>query len=173
MKTSKTFLSAVIVSMLGLSATLSAPQALAVDKKAYSAFGCVKIFGPGAVFSSGGSIGNQSSAGFVAVQCPAVKDATHIQSGVVQITDQNPTDHVGCMLFMEHRNPSNSAVVFNNSPAKFAPFSGDGTQLLSFGPIATGQDFAQYYYSCRIPAVHNNKASMIHTYQVVEAEPNL
>jgi hypothetical protein len=47
MKTSNSVLSAVVVSVLGLSATLSAPQALASDGKNYPAYMCKQWSGTG------------------------------------------------------------------------------------------------------------------------------
>lgn len=71
MKTSNTVLGAVVVTVLGLSAGIIAPQAVAAQNF-YPGMMCVKTAGLGTLEEFAGSIRNRSSSSGVVVACPVV-----------------------------------------------------------------------------------------------------
>lgn len=169
MKISNSALSAVVVSVLGLAATLNAPQALAVDGKNYPASMCVKWSGTGTTFLSWSSMGNNSSSGWVYLDCPAVKDARNIYSGWVRATDRHYSSDISCGLYSTYRRTSDSAVFYWSPGTKATTGSGNHVQHLSYGG-ASADPYGHYYYSCSIPPTYGGNASQIHTYNVTENE---
>ncbi len=181
MKTSNSVISAAIVSLLGFSATLSAPQAMASDQKVYPASMCNKYAGAGSAVDSYGSLINDSTAGYVYLDCPVVRDhpASDISSGFVQVTDRS-FGSVGCYLAQVYRRTNDSSVVFFANPSTSYNTSGDGSLgpgliTLRFNPPASGIPDGHYYYSCYIPPADDTvdgRVSEIHSYSVTEVGGN-
>lgn len=170
MKTSNSVISAAIVSLLGFSATLSAPQAMASDQKVYPASMCNKYAGAGSAVDGYGSLRNDSTAGYVYLDCPVIRDhpASDISSGFVQVTDRDFNQNAGCYLAQVYRANNNSSVVFYSNGYRYTDGSGEALRVLNFGPPANAVPYGQYYYSCMIPPVYQGQVSEIHLYSVTE-----
>ena len=169
MKTSNSVLSAVVVSVLGLSAALNAPQALAVDDKIYPGYMCKQYAGTGWVQTGYSSIYNGAvlSGQSVFLDCPVIRDTSGtINGGWVQVTDNNDGENIVCRLFTATP-ASDSSMLFFFSEVSTSG-KNPGPQFKSFAsPSSLGAN-AHYFVDCRIPPRQNGGTSLLHTYKVVE-----
>jgi hypothetical protein len=179
MKTSNSILCAVIVFVLGLSAAVSPPQALAAVETVHPATMCVKSAGGANIArASGGTITNSSPTQNLFVQCDVVNDVdlnvagNHpvILGGVISTTDRHPSLGIHCSLFQAVRTFQTSNVIFrfiNN----FTNGAAENLKFLSYGPPdptgITGFR-SNNFFLCFIPPTSNGNTSEIHFYSVEE-----
>lgn len=178
MKASNSVLSAVIVSVLGLSATLNAPHALAYDAKNYAGYMCKQYAGTGWVgdgYSSiyNGANGSVSPTAWVYLDCPVVKNAKDygIEKAWVRAVDRHYNEDIVCTLYSTRRRDSDDALIFNTYGPIATAGSGNNVQTLNFGWVGGYgmPGLGHYYLACAIPPTYQGNpynASAIHTYQI-------
>lgn len=169
MKTSKSVLSGVIVSALGLSATLGAPEALAVDDKLYAGYMCKQYAGTGWVQTGYGSIYNGAvlSGQSVFLDCPVIRDSSgNITGGWVQVTDNNDGEDIVCRLYTATP-AADSSMRFSFTTVNTSG-KNPGPQSKHFLPPSSLSAYAHYFIDCRIPPRQNGGTSLLHTYTVYE-----
>jgi hypothetical protein len=154
----------VVLLVLGIM-VLGAIPVHAVDGKNYPGSLCVPWSGPTPIFGES-AIGNPSTTMALRVDCPAVKDATNIQSGWARVIDNHTTAPVSCTLVCVSRSGTTSSACTRTASSSSNSAS---VQHLSFSSLTcTGcNSLAHYYYSCTIPPTQAG-TSWIRTYQVLE-----
>jgi hypothetical protein len=137
----------------------------AVDGKNYPGSNCVRVSGATPIYGES-AIGNPSTTTGLSVDCPAVKDATNIQSGWVRVIDNHTTQVVSCTLVCVSRSGTTTSSCVRQD---FSTGSSASVQELSFGSLTClgCNNRAHYYYSCYIPPTQAG-TSWIRTYQVLE-----
>jgi hypothetical protein len=171
MKPSVSVLCAVMVSVVGLAATLRAPHAFAIDFKVYPGTTCVKLAGGANITRDMGSIENRSPTAFLFIDCNVVNDVyLHITQGWIQTTDRHPSEDIGCNLVQVMRRYQDSAVVFWINGQHTAG-AANNVQILHYGradPNFTTGAASHNFYTCQIPPTYDGAVSQIHSYSVIE-----
>lgn len=167
---SKSFVSvsAVALSALGIAATLGAPQAFA-DAKAYPGSMCVQHADNGTKRLNWGSVGNYGG-DWIFLDCPAVRDAAHIDSAWVRATDRHQAEGVKCGLYSVYHDTAGVYVWSDVQPPTNGGGNDAGVQELRYGPVSANS-ISHYYFFCAIPRTNTDGLpSEIHTYYVDEKD---
>jgi hypothetical protein len=157
--------------MLGLSATFSAPQAVAVDDyKVYPGGMCVTLPGGTYITHNFGSVENTSPTAYLFIDCPVVKDVyRRIKEGWVQTTDRHPSADVACNLVQMMRRFQDSTIVFRVDGRRTSG-ANSSVQVLHHNPPdpdGTTGGASHNYYTCEIPPTYNSAVSGIHSYSII------
>ena len=148
--------------MLAAAGFLTASNAAAVDGKNYAAAQCVQVQGNGILYSNA-TILNPSSSSTMVLDCPAVKDGTDIDSGLVKALDQSGSS-VDCTLLSLFVSGSG---IFGYSDGDATTGNSSSWQTLHFGSMSANSN-GWYWMSCSIPPTSSGNMSGIAMYKIVE-----
>lgn len=173
MKTSNSVLSAVVVSVLGLSATLNAPQAYADDEKVYPGNACensyfLDVFDnkkAALVKHNGGGIWNESSLNDAFITCPIVRDNVSNGNGtkgaIVRVYNtRTDAAAVGCSLVSV--DALGQIITIKSAQATTL-----GVVNLEVGVNASA-NLGLYYISCYLPQKEGTQPAGVLNYSINE-----